>query len=560
MDITVKRGALILCVVAIVAIVTAIASDALRSPATGIDDANIFLVYARSVSAGEGFVFNPDGERVEGFTSLLWVLIGSAAIASAGNPELPLLAFNVVLVSLTIVACIRSFVFRRPDDGKVTGLIWASGFVLLILLDFRYVVWNTVTLMETALWGTLLTLATIVVLEGRAHHNHARGLAVLVVLLMMTRPEALLWAPAVGGLFYLKQAALETRARAFASVLPSLLAYGLTAVILTVFRLAYFGAPLPNTYYAKVSPSFAMSVSEGGRYLAAYVVSGPIPFACTVALVGSLVHLIRVRFRDHPTLILTMLSVIGLTVPVLTGGDHFDGFRFYQSVYPILLLALFNFVRLVIPQYLRAPRASPSARIVKLATGASIVAVVGAVQIVQAMQFGSRPLQREFDIAAAGRQTGLRLNVLFGELPSLPDVGTITVGGLRYTYRGAVIDLMGLNDTKMAHNGGDRIGFRAHAAFEKRTFYERKPTMVIPLVKHNADLATTSERELFVDLVLKGLLQDRRFQDAYQLAEVRKQSLTGTVAQAAWYDREFLRRLAQSGKFEIVVQGEPAPR
>ena len=38
------------------------------------DDAFISLVYAKNLSNGEGLVFNP-GERVEGYTNFLWILL-----------------------------------------------------------------------------------------------------------------------------------------------------------------------------------------------------------------------------------------------------------------------------------------------------------------------------------------------------------------------------------------------------------------------------------------------------------------------------------------------------
>src|SRR5690348_8740950 len=56
-------------VVGLVGAVTSAVWFTFESPATGIDDANIFLAYARNISAGGGFVFNAGGERVEGFTS-----------------------------------------------------------------------------------------------------------------------------------------------------------------------------------------------------------------------------------------------------------------------------------------------------------------------------------------------------------------------------------------------------------------------------------------------------------------------------------------------------------
>lgn len=49
-----------------------------RLPLLGIDDANIYFTYMRNFADGLGFVYNPGGERVEGFTSILYTLIGSA--------------------------------------------------------------------------------------------------------------------------------------------------------------------------------------------------------------------------------------------------------------------------------------------------------------------------------------------------------------------------------------------------------------------------------------------------------------------------------------------------
>ncbi|MGK5643682.1 hypothetical protein ACSNOK_36640, partial [Streptomyces sp. URMC 126] len=51
---------------------------------------------------GEGFVFNTGGERVEGFTSLLWVMICAAGYVVSASSEFLLTAFLAILTSLTI--------------------------------------------------------------------------------------------------------------------------------------------------------------------------------------------------------------------------------------------------------------------------------------------------------------------------------------------------------------------------------------------------------------------------------------------------------------------------
>ena len=168
----VSRAPRLLVVFVLVCAATSAAWFRLQAPATGIDDANIFLVYAQNLSAGAGFVFNPGGERVEGFTSLAWVLICAAAYRIAGSPERLLLVINVLFLTLTISCCAATSTLRRSSDAALS-LTWMSLFLALLLCDFSYVTWSTITLMETALWTALLTMSAIVVLDDAVDRLHA---------------------------------------------------------------------------------------------------------------------------------------------------------------------------------------------------------------------------------------------------------------------------------------------------------------------------------------------------------------------------------------------------
>jgi len=79
-----------------------LASTLSGTPLVGYDDANVFFVYARNVLDGHGFVFNAGGERVEGFTSPLWLLICTAAQAITPRFEILLFAINVAGVSAAL--------------------------------------------------------------------------------------------------------------------------------------------------------------------------------------------------------------------------------------------------------------------------------------------------------------------------------------------------------------------------------------------------------------------------------------------------------------------------
>ena len=85
-----------------VAVAGILASTWSGTPLVGYDDANIFFVYARNLVEGHGFVYNVGGERVEGFTSLLWVLICAAAWAASSRFEILLFVINVVIVSFAL--------------------------------------------------------------------------------------------------------------------------------------------------------------------------------------------------------------------------------------------------------------------------------------------------------------------------------------------------------------------------------------------------------------------------------------------------------------------------
>ena len=68
------------------------------------------------------------------------------------------------------------------------------------------------------------------------------------------------------------------------------------------------------------------------------------------------------------------------------------------------------------------------------------------------------------------------------------------------------------------------------------------------------------KRTPFVDGVLKGLLDDRRFLEGYRLAEVRRTTPDGVLSVVAWYDISFLEALTRSKEYEIYFEPSAAAR
>lgn len=82
----------------------------------GIDDANIYMVYMKNFAQGHGFVYNIGDERVEGFTSLLWTIIGSFVFLISSSPEFLLLGLNLVIVAYTFYLVVDHI--EKPNANR----------------------------------------------------------------------------------------------------------------------------------------------------------------------------------------------------------------------------------------------------------------------------------------------------------------------------------------------------------------------------------------------------------------------------------------------------------
>ena len=308
----------------------------LGSPSLGVDDAYIFFVYGRNLAKGKGLVFNPGGEHVEGYSSPLWMLVVALSFVVSEHPEIILLGVSIVLI-VSALTCLWSAVDRGRD------ITWRG--ILLLVWVFAspsFVVWTSLTLMDTALWASLLVWEMVLVLSSPS----AGALALLTALVVLARPEGMFWA-----LFFLGVTAIKIVAEcgvkeAWQKIRLSLLTYFAVLSSLIIFRLIYFGYPLPNTYYAKVSPDFAFNLQQGGLYLLAFLTANKQIILIVSSVVAGLVFNVRGVFSavlksstvDVTRMRYFLVSLVclgGLFVPTLTGGDNFGLFRFYQPFWPL---------------------------------------------------------------------------------------------------------------------------------------------------------------------------------------------------------------------------------
>ena len=120
------------------------------------DDAMISMRYARNLAEGHGLVFNP-GERVEGYTNFLWVLLAAVAIKLGLDPLLTTRIVGVACALAVMFFCTR-FVARSTSSSPILILLVP----LLLAANSAFALWSQAGL-ETMLF-------TFLVLVGLGEH------------------------------------------------------------------------------------------------------------------------------------------------------------------------------------------------------------------------------------------------------------------------------------------------------------------------------------------------------------------------------------------------------
>jgi arabinofuranosyltransferase len=567
------------------------------TPLVGYDDANIFLVYARNIAGGHGFVYNVGGERVEGFTSPAWVLLCAAATKITTHPEPVLAGINVMAIvaaAYALALYLRDFCIRFAALDRLEAQATALLLTATVVLAPGYIVWTTVSLMDSGLWCANVLLCAICILriclaDGQAESRRGtrRAFLIFILTLAFVRPEAMLWGPLFLSLaVFVEWSTGQSVARSFKAFAVHIQSFAAAMAAQTVFRLIYFGYPLPNTYYAKASGSLADRVREGLSYFADFVMFNPafllsILMAMLVVVVAIHRWRAEIGWTDGRRLIASQICVLAMLlassiVPILEGGDHFGLSRMYQPGWPLVAIQAVHSGSVLFAPPRRLARAG-------LALFYGVTALIAAAgwtlwPVLPQLSYPSRfapagewnTPRLEMSIAQDMREIGALLDRAFPTYR--PSVGVIVAGGFALGYHGTVIDLMGLNTVAMGHSPAPRVGFRDHAAFDPAVFFTLSPDIVLlslwspqrpdwfefPMLSGVFDSLPEStadywnRRAVSMDAfdkgILKGLLRQRPMADNYAWASVRP--ATGGQWVHAIFSRTCLARLGGLG-YEI---------
>lgn len=283
-----------------------------------LDDSYICFRYARNLMRGEGLVYNA-GEYVEGYTTLLWVLLMSIAYPMRLNVEI----YASVLGVVSLLGCV-GVVWRYTRTRS--GFSPVSFIAPVLVATNAYLVYWAGKGMETPLFILLVTGGALAA-SREFESDKANWLwGVWFGLAAVTRPEGILYGTfalaAVAGNAILRKKELKPLSIAGAW---TLLPFGLQFL----WRLWYYGDLLPNTFYAKMDANAAFYI-RGFEYIKLWFGYNPLLAVSLLAGAACVMRLSpSIRF-------LVAFAWLGVGSVVIMGGDHFMGARLLVPFFPVL--------------------------------------------------------------------------------------------------------------------------------------------------------------------------------------------------------------------------------
>jgi hypothetical protein len=312
------------------------------------EDAMISMRYAWNFVQGHGLVWNVGEAPVEGYTNFLWVMVMASQIALFGRVEGVLAVQVVGMLILCANALLSVGLLRvvRRRLGLPPSLFAEALLLAFTLLYYPSSYWGLMG-METSLVTLWALLALRLALgQDEAQARALPWLGVVLGLAFWTRPDAL----ALGALLLAYRAyALGLRAwRAWLTEGLIVLAF---VAALSLFRLAYYGALVPNTYTLKVEGMPLLPrLRDGLGFIAPYLLTtAPLLALGLLGLAEGLRawwRQVRADWRawwrldtaQRTLALLALVVILHIAYQIWTGGDPWPYWRMLVPAMPSLFI------------------------------------------------------------------------------------------------------------------------------------------------------------------------------------------------------------------------------
>ncbi len=276
---------------------------------TLFEDAMISMRYAKNLASGNGLVWNPGGEHVEGFTNLLWTFLMSLFhfLPVPESKMSLLIQIAGALLLLWNLFYIRRIAFLISNGSWI--ITSCSVFLTAFYFPLNY--WGLLGMEVSA----LLLITSICVWKSlQIEKKDQLESYLLLSISVLIRLDMVLVFLCFLIFHFFNTSDRNERKRGL------LIGFGLLAISIgsqTVFRILYFGDPLPNTYYLKMTGYPAVWRITRGLVAAFNLVTKN-------WWIFLLAFLAVYRRRDRFTILLAGIFFAQLCYSIYVGGDAWE--------------------------------------------------------------------------------------------------------------------------------------------------------------------------------------------------------------------------------------------
>ncbi len=422
------------------------------------DDAYISYRYVQNFVDGNGLVFNI-GEKVEGYTNLLWVLVLSVFVLMKFNIEntsqnLSLFFGVVVLFATYYLSALINVKDDSTNTKKNKSDEQGSAVILFnlippVLLVFTgsFVFW-AISGMESTMFISFCLLGIYFYLKERNSETVNYKFPLFILLATLTRPEGLYFF----GLIMIHKfffSAKEKRAEGVKEFFSrnNIISYSIyivPVIFYFIIRYSYYGYLFPNTYYAKTGFSSAYlnsGVQYFTKFLTSYLIYG-------IVLVAPL-YLFKKKENLFEISLFYLLIVSFILYVISIGGDVLKQNRFFLPVLPMIYIL---FAKFLMEIYYKMKNS--------LSSGLSAASMALVVLIICIYYYNTQKEILDNDIQGEnGLVNKMKVTGTWFKNKQLPldrhlNLAATTIGAVSY-FAGPkvnVIDMLGLTDEEVAHN------------------------------------------------------------------------------------------------------------
>jgi hypothetical protein len=427
------------------------------------DDAMISMRYAWNLTHGHGLVFNP-GERVEGYSNLLLVLVmtGATAVFSKASATLCVQILGVATM-LGVAAATRSIASLVAQDEPGIHLPSVRVVALASVLAYYPLAYWALMGMETALL-TLLLLGGVYHVLRFESDERGRSLVLAggcLALAYLTRNDSLVVSLVMGAYALVH---IVRRRRLAQNAGPLALGAGLLLVTVAgqwLWRRGYYHSNWPNTYTLRIQGvGLVFRVLDGLRFIRMFLVES---IALLALAVGELLFGAR-----RPKLLLAVLALTIIVYQIEIGGDFTRYWRFLCPAIPFLFILAITGVAAVeagvartsafAACFLRRPMlGTASVRLYLLGVSMGLVLYTVDSRFLPEMTFHQAPDTMDENLDAI--REALSLDEILAPQATL---GVFAAGALSYYTGRRSIDFLGKTDPHIARLPPDTSG-KVHA-------------------------------------------------------------------------------------------------